>query len=85
MSLYIDVDVVEQVLLIDGWHVVTEKSFAMDSYEFHWGKIVTLGGGQSGICATGFEFWEKDADGTDHLIAGPMTSVLAVRHRPVRD
>lgn len=81
MSLYIDVNKVEQVLLADGWHVVVDKSFAMDSYEYHYEDFTTLGGGQSGICATGFEFWE---DGMDCLIAGPMTSILAVRHRPIR-
>ena len=36
MSLAIDVDKVEKVLLADGWHVVSNQSLTMDAYEFVW-------------------------------------------------
>lgn len=80
----IDVDKVEAVLLADGWHEVADQSFSLDSYEFVWANAhqrstgdftLMLGGGQSGICATGFAF--QDPDG--QTLAGPMTAVLAVR------
>lgn len=84
MSLLIDVDNVTAVLLVDGWHDVADHSFTLDSYEFVWanqherdkGDFTTLhGGGQSDICATGFMF----SDGGGSQIAGPLTSVLAVK------
>ena len=79
MSLAIDVDSVTHVLLADGWHVVSDESFGLDSYEFMWrkgmGDTPMLGGGQEDLIpATGFSFTEKGA-----AICGPLTSVLAVR------
>jgi hypothetical protein len=67
----------------DG-HAGTEIStFYLDAYEYGTeyetpGKqklALHHGGGQSGICATGFSFCEGGA-----YISGPLTSVLAVRH-----
>jgi hypothetical protein len=84
MSLMIDVDKVEAVLLADGWHEIADRSFRLDSYEFVWGnqyqrdndEFTTMhGGGQSGICATGFAFHNPN----QQTIAGPLTAILAVR------
>jgi hypothetical protein len=100
MSLAIDVDKVTGVLLADGWHEVVEKSFMLDSYEFLWwpegeqqGKEpqIAHGGGDSGVCATGFQFAEygvittrRATGGTSSRtgtmrISGPLTAILAVR------
>jgi hypothetical protein len=83
MSLGIDVNEVSAVLLADGWHSVTGDSFKIDSYEFVvWGKI------PSGFPETefppveGFAFTEHpEGAGPPMTVAGPLTSVLAVRTR----
>lgn len=74
MSIAIDTDRVSGVLLADGWHQVEGTSFDLDSYEFVWGERLIHGGGNSGVCATGFTFYE---DGL--RISGPLTALLAVR------
>lgn len=89
MSLCIDVNTVTRVLLADGWHDVADASFEIDAYEFVWSgsdrlvrdvgwsgsrdPIVLLGGGQSGICSTGFRFHTPDGR---VVRTGPMTAVL---------
>jgi hypothetical protein len=41
MSLAIDVDIIEKVLLSDGWHKVADASFQADTYEYvHGGRAV---------------------------------------------
>lgn len=78
MSLYINVDLVTEVLLADGWHAVADDSFTLDSYEFHWNDQLLLRGGQvDGVPSTGFFFIEHMGD----VVTGPLTSVLAVRTR----
>ncbi len=78
VSLDIDVDAVVEVLLADGWHVVHDKTFELDAFEFtHEGRRVH-GGGDSGVCATGFSFIIDEAGSR---LSGPLTSVLAVRRR----
>jgi hypothetical protein len=93
MSLAIEVDDITHVLLADGWHTVHDASFGIDSYEFMrhegMGDSPTLGGGQDKhiaaaghrgstsrehIAAAGFSFTEGD-----HVLCGPLTSVLAVK------
>lgn len=80
VSLSIDPDKVVAVLLADGWHDVGDgMALDLDAYEFverdeDGERTVLHGGGQSGICATGFRF--VDAGGK--TIAGPLTSILAV-------
>lgn len=89
MSLAIDVDRVIRVLLADGWHDVVEQSFSLDAYEYLWSgrdgvtvdqldaeddAMLLHGGGQGGVCATGFGF--RDEKG--RWLCGPLTSVLAV-------
>lgn len=75
MSLRIDIDKVTAVLLADGWHTVDDASFDCDAYEFMSGDgELVHGGGQSGVCATGFGFNSEDA-----RIYGPLTAILAVK------
>lgn len=75
MSLAIDVDNVTAVLLADGWHTVVDDSFNLDAYEYTWQGEALHGGGQSGVCATGYAFTDSDGDS----LAGPLTAILAVR------
>lgn len=77
MSLAIEVDDVRRVLLSDGqWHLVVDKSFTTDSYEFVCGSYTQLGGGQCDLVpSTGFAF--KDRDG--QWVYGPLTAIQAVR------
>ena len=98
MSLAIEVDDITQVLLADGWHTVDDASFGIDSFEFMWregmGDSPSLGGGQEKqiaaaghrgstarehIAAAGFSFTEGD-----HVVCGPLTSVLAVKVKAKR-
>jgi hypothetical protein len=80
MSLAIDVEKIATVLLADGWHLIDEKSFTLDSYEFlefpddpNGERFLLHGGGQSGVCATGYSFIENAL-----RVSGPLTAVLAV-------
>jgi hypothetical protein len=84
MGLSIDVNLVTQVLLADGWHKVdfnnNAGSFSLDAYEFiqkHEGKAddILHGGGQGGICSTGATWQEKGAS-----FFCPLTAILAVRY-----
>lgn len=88
MSLAINLDKVNRVLLSDGWHVVLNESFALDAYEYLWypNEDTTIMdtelvhyGGQSGICATGFKFQGigNANDGTLWMY-GPLTAIQAV-------
>lgn len=82
MSLSIDPDTITEVLLADGWHAVHGESFYLDAYEYVDDTSYILhGGGDSGICSTGFAFTETlfNLGGTRIQIAGPLTSILAVR------
>ena len=77
MSLDIDIQDVAEVLLADGWHVVHGKSFGLDGFDFTLAGRRVHGGGDSGVCATGFSF-VPDQEGS--RIAGPLTSILALRY-----
>ena len=98
MSLAIEVDDITDVLLADGWHTIHDASFGIDSYEFMWregvGDSPILEGGQEKhaaaaghrgstsrehIAAAGFSFTEGD-----HVLYGPLTSVLAVKVKAKR-
>ena len=98
MSLAIEVDDITHVLLADGWHTVHDASFGIDSYELIWHEGMAdspmLGGGQEKhiaaaghrgstsrehIAAAGFSFTESD-----HVLYGPLTSVLAVKVKAKR-
>lgn len=90
MSLAIDVEKVVQVLLVDGWHTVKPKSFSIDAYEYleypdnpspDDDGFVLLGGGRDDhIASHGFVFTETGP--APAVIAGPLTSVLAVKSKP---
>ena len=84
MSLNIDIDEVVKVNISGTWHDVAyygeddeaNSSFFLDSYEFIWfDQNLEHGGGQGGICATGFSFIDTD---TKLTISGPLTSIIAV-------
>lgn len=55
MSLHIDVNRIDAVLLADGWRAVHKKSFDLDSYEYHHADLILLAGGREKplITATG--------------------------------
>ncbi len=58
-------------------HVVHGESFEFGAFDFtHKGRRVH-GGGDTGVCATGFSF-VTDQEGS--RLAGPLTSILALRH-----
>ena len=80
MSLAIDIDEVVKVNISGTWHDVHQynegvSSFFLDAYEFISDSILLHGGGQGGICATGFSFIDAD---TNLRISGPLTSITAV-------
>ena len=78
MSLAIETDAIEAVLLADGWHNVSQNTFALDAYEYKDGsRTVLTGGTVAGVVSTGFFF--NATDGQAYM--GPLTSVLAVRTR----
>jgi hypothetical protein len=87
MSLMIDVDLVEAVLLVDGWHQVADDSFTLAAYEFAWWSesqhkqkdepTMLHSSGNGGVTSTGFSFH----DSADMLTSGPLTAIQALRHR----
>lgn len=81
MSLLIDIDRVESVLLEDGWHDVLDGTFNLDSYEYVEGEQLILGGGQvQGVPSTGFAF-DTELRGKRVRLRGPVTAILAVVER----
>lgn len=80
MSLAINTDTITAVLLADGWHDVTDKSFDLDAYEYlaptppGHDPFVLQGGGQHGITAIGFTCMSAGQE-----LTGPLTAVLAVK------
>lgn len=84
---------VQEVLLADGWHVVHDDSFRIESYAEVWTNYVQRDddewagppdGSRADIRTTGFVF-EEDLNsgglvgaGTT-TVFGPLSSVLAVR------
>jgi hypothetical protein len=69
------------VLLADGtddwWHI-EDGTFDLDAYEYIEDTgLVLHGGGQGGICSTGFRFQINGGD----WVAGPLTAIVAVRYR----
>jgi hypothetical protein len=94
MSLAINIDAVSAVLLADGWHQVADASFLVDSYEYidpayaNDERGLVHGGGQSGVCASGFGFYEDLDENAGNAyrgdlvrVAGPLTAILAVQER----
>jgi len=88
MSLKINIDSVDGVMLADGWHKVDKNSFEMDSYEFsgekdsvEQGDRRLSGGREKLVPATGATWTEPD--GTK--IFCPTTAILAVRYAPKKE
>ena len=82
MSLAIEVDDVVKVNISGKWYDLSHyndgrSSFALDSYEFICQSELLHGGGEGGICATGFTFIDAD---TNLKISGPLTSITAVMY-----
>lgn len=76
MSLNIDTDRIEAVLLADGWHQVKSRSFDLDVYEFQHENETILSGGQLiGAPSTGATWLDKEGG----RIYCPLMAVLAVR------
>lgn len=75
MSLAIETDEVFAVLVGGSWWKVQKNSFDLDSFEFVHGGESVYGGGQSGVCATGFTF----VTDTGVEMFGPLTAIQAVK------
>ena len=77
MSLAIQVDDVQEVLLSDGkWYVVEDKTFDLDAYEFLHEKEVLLGGGKvPGVPNTGAT-WRGESG---RIFCCPVTAIQAVK------
>lgn len=69
MNIFVDPSLISEVLLQDGWHVVVPGTLNM-------GKYALVEPNTPAPAAPGFTFHE--AGGAS--IAGPMSSILAVRH-----
>jgi hypothetical protein len=96
MSLTIDVGIVSQVLLADGWHDVSNASFDLDAYEFVQSDddggpvpsgfkraeptVLLAGGRVEGVPSTGATWRESDGS----IMYCPITAVLAVRVRAAK-
>ena len=78
MSLSIDIDRVEAVLLADGWHHVFPRTFDLGAFEFVHATEDKASSLYEG--GTGFRFSEQDGSGEIHRYTGPISSVLAVRY-----
>ena len=85
MSLAINVERVKAVLIGNEWLECRPGSFDLDAYEFGQGDItsreedpfhIVHGGGQSGVCATGFTFLGTD----DQRYGGPLTAIQTVKY-----
>jgi hypothetical protein len=95
VSLEIEPEFVDAVLLSDGWHRVEGESFTLDAYEYVQHNyddadkdFVLHGGGRSGVCATGYRFSEiVEVDFANRLIevAGPLTAIQAVSRTMTRE
>ena len=82
MSLAINIDRISGVLLADGWEDVEVGTFTLDAYELverndDGSSHMWHAGGAHGICSQGFRFECREGSG---VIAGPLTSILAVRY-----
>ncbi len=81
MSLAINQDAVDRVLLADGWHPVAPgTALSMDAYEYKWHADPadhewSTFSHEPLIPCTGFEFTDAI---TGRVICGPVTSILAV-------
>lgn len=83
MSLEIDLSQVSEVLLNNGWHDVRKGSFEVDASEYVSPGCIAAGGlGGNGSKAGGPGFRFEEATREPSTVAGPLTSILAVRCGP---
>jgi hypothetical protein len=68
MNIFVDPSLISEVLLKDGWHVVVPGTF-------NTGKYAVVEPNTPSPTIPGFTFHEKGGAS----IAGPMTSILALR------
>ena len=82
MSLEINENLVNAVLLPDGWHEIKCGSFFIDAYEYRTsdGDLVTFSP-QSGVSYQGFCF--IDNENAQHC--GPLTAVHAIRETQTQE
>jgi hypothetical protein len=91
MSLAIDIDKVQEVLLPDGkWHEVADQSFEMDSYEYlrasetrvgdHGASVRLKGGEEKLVSAIGARWVERDSKGNERRVFCPVTAIQAVAY-----
>jgi hypothetical protein len=82
VSLAIDVETIFEVLLPDGWHIVAKNSFTLDSFDF------VQGGRSQPLHSGGVGFWFMEANKMaleqPKPLAGPVSSIIALRSRPVK-
>ena len=72
----IDIDRVEGVLLADGWHRVKDHSFKVGNYGFLKGQTVVV----NAIAVKGtVSHWAQWTEPDGGLVAGPLSSLLAVK------
>jgi hypothetical protein len=86
VSLQINMSKISAVLLGNQWHDVVPETFGIDAYElgsyypspdYASGFAFSMhhGGGESGVCSTGFAF--QSTEGT--WVSGPLTAIQAVK------
>jgi hypothetical protein len=89
MSLAIDVTRVEAILLSDGWHHVSPRTFELDTFQLVTAteeqqqerQFDVLYPSPSGPAPMGFTFIEQDSiTGDLRRVGGPVTSVIALRY-----
>jgi len=83
MAIIADIDKVDEVLLSDGWHIVVDKTFSIDVYEYIWktedGERTIWSSEEGGTL--GFEFIELDTrdETSKHSLLGKLSDIKAVK------
>ena len=76
----IDIATVQQVLLNDGWHVVANKSFIIDLYEFVDvnGNLLSRNVVMNEAYQNGAK-WMEVQGGNSQWVCAPFTAIMAVK------
>lgn len=81
MSLAIDIDRVQKVLIAGKWYHVFDASFVVDSFEFIW--FATPGGEPDAVSGgeVGCSFVIKDEESQlRHTMFAPLSAIQGVRY-----
>jgi len=78
MSLSIDTEHVTAVLLVDGWHVIEPGTFKIEGYDIRDDGYPLIA---REFPDHGFTFVEVDESYVASSVSGPLSSLLALRHR----